>query len=346
MPMQTLPNLIDAVQFDLSRFVDWSSSFPDPYSDPVAAADQGAIGFTHLPCSLQAGLNEFAQTPCQGALLVTGLPLCADLPPTPINPFRQAGLQRIGSEALLFSISSSFGHPYSYREWEGGLLLHNKYPIRQHATIQLGSNSVSLQMHTEKAFRDISPDYVSLLCLRGDPDNRATTYLCDLRRAIGTLPPGAEKLLRMPLYAFKTDNPHLVKDGVGCTAPHPIVEERNGRMICGYVDDLLALSEEAEHVVNALRRAIGEAAVEVRLNAGDLLIMDNSHLVHGRSAYQPKYDGRDRWLQRLLISNRLDIGQLRSTGHLISDSCLSECSSEYRMVLDSQLTGNAEKMHG
>ncbi|WP_166298071.1 TauD/TfdA family dioxygenase [Bradyrhizobium sp. 2S1] len=331
--MHTLVHVIDATSLDLRRFIEWSSSFPDPYREPVAASDQGKVGFDHLQFSFQNALHEFAKKPYLGALLFTGLPICADVAPTPTRPFSQAGLERIGSEALLFSISSAFGDPYSYREWEGGLLVHNLYPIRQHATVQLGSNSVLLRMHTEKPFRDISPDYVSLLCLRGDPSNDAITYLCDIHRIVEALPFGSKELLRMPLYAFETDNPHLVRDGVGYTMPRPIVRERDGRVIYEYVDYLSALTEESKHVLNILRTTITETATEVRLSAGDLLIMDNSHVVHGRSPYQPSYDGADSWLQRLLISRRTDKGNLSSTEQLIADSCISGYASEYQMLL-------------
>ncbi|RAZ92357.1 hypothetical protein DPM33_00015 [Mesorhizobium hawassense] len=125
--------------------------------------------------------------------------------------------------------------------------------------------------------------------------------------------------------------------------PRPIVREGDGRVVYEYVDYLSALAEEAKHVLNMLRTAITEAATEVRLNAGDLLTMDNSHVVHCRSPYQPSYDGRDRWLQRLLISSRLDKGNLGSSGQLIADPCTSAYASEYQMLLKHQRkTGGAE----
>ncbi|OAF16919.1 TauD/TfdA family dioxygenase [Bradyrhizobium neotropicale] len=332
---------LDATQLDLGGFVKWSLSFPDPYNDPIAAADQGRRGFAHLPLGFQNALNEFSNTPYSGVLLVTGLPISADLPPTPTKPVREAGVGRVGNEGLLFSIASAFGNPYSYREWEGGLLLHNKYPIRQHATSQVGTNNVLLQMHTEKAFRDVSPDYVALLCLRGDPAHAAITHFCDLRRIIEQFPSDAQRLLRTPLYAFRTDSPRLVMDGIGYTAPHAIVQEHQNRAIYQYVDDLSALNDEAKEVLDKLRTAIGANTTGLHLNAGDLLVMDNSHIVHGRSAFRPNYDGRDRWLQRLMISHRLNANYLCSTGHLIPDSCFSECSSEHRAVQEHQRQGGA-----
>ena len=34
---------------------------------------------------------------------------------------------------------------------------------------------------------------------------------------------------------------------------------------------------------------------------GDLLIVDNRRAVHGRSQFTPRYDGFDRWLQRMSV---------------------------------------------
>ena len=35
------------------------------------------------------------------------------------------------------------------------------------------------------------------------------------------------------------------------------------------------------------------------LEPGDLLMVDNRRAVHARTAFRPRYDGQDRWLQRV-----------------------------------------------
>jgi len=39
----------------------------------------------------------------------------------------------------------------------------------------------------------------------------------------------------------------------------------------------------------------------IRLTQGDLVIVDNRVTVHGRTAFHPRYDGADRWLQRTFV---------------------------------------------
>ncbi|MEK8144495.1 TauD/TfdA family dioxygenase [Streptomyces sp. M10(2022)] len=38
---------------------------------------------------------------------------------------------------------------------------------------------------------------------------------------------------------------------------------------------------------------------------GDLVIIDNRVTVHGRTAFHPRYDGADRWLQRTYVTTDL-----------------------------------------
>jgi alpha-ketoglutarate-dependent taurine dioxygenase len=39
----------------------------------------------------------------------------------------------------------------------------------------------------------------------------------------------------------------------------------------------------------------------VVLEPGDLLVVDNTVAVHGRSPFPARYDGTDRWLQRAFV---------------------------------------------
>ena len=47
------------------------------------------------------------------------------------------------------------------------------------------------------------------------------------------------------------------------------------------------------------------ACTGVHLESGDLLIIDNRRAAHGRSAFEPRYDGCDRWLKRAYLVSDL-----------------------------------------
>ncbi|HEY5875714.1 MAG TPA: TauD/TfdA family dioxygenase, partial [Ilumatobacteraceae bacterium] len=54
-----------------------------------------------------------------------------------------------------------------------------------------------------------------------------------------------------------------------------------------------------------LSSAVGSCHTAVTLEPGDLLVVDNSVAVHGRSPFTPRFDGTDRWLQRTFVVSDL-----------------------------------------
>jgi L-asparagine oxygenase len=62
-----------------------------------------------------------------------------------------------------------------------------------------------------------------------------------------------------------------------------------------------ALTPRAEVALVEFGHACNAAARTVRLAPGDLAIVDNRVTVHGRTAFRPRYDGADRWLQRTFV---------------------------------------------
>lgn len=307
----------------------------NPYADFSAFYAAVKRSRLALPADLTARLDAFSRSNYGGVLLLRGLPVAPDLAATPTVPFKHAGAIAVGSEMLLTAIARRLGVPFSYREWEAGLVIHNKYPIEQHANVQFGSNAVEFMIHTETPFRKHSPDVVALLCLRSDPLHEAGTYVVDLHAVFTALPAWVRQELSKPSFAFPSETPSMMVDGVGYTPPLPVIFERGGKVVYEYVHDLHAVTATARAALEEAKRAVETAAVIVRLKAGDLLLMDNCHIAHGRSAYSPAYDGKDRWLQRMLICSRLSERELEGTNHLVADERINGYSAEYRKVLES-----------
>ena len=73
-----------------------------------------------------------------------------------------------------------------------------------------------------------------------------------------------------------------------------------------FIEKAITLSRRAASLdgnLPALQRS-------VRLGPGDLLVIDNKRCAHARSAYEARFDGQDRWLQRAYV--RRDIRMLTS----------------------------------
>ena len=287
----------------LPRAMDLAGS---PYADgypQYRSAVMAWLAGHGVPAALRAALERFRDDwGAGGALLLERLvPVPLDLPDTPLMPFVR-GRRVIGTEAALLACSLMLGEPFGLTDWHGGDRLQNLYPLRAERTAQNASNAVELEVHTESAFRANTPDALLLLCLRADP--QVVTTICDLRAVRAILPDQMAVLLDEPGFAFRTDGEN------GLTPPQPIRYGaaagvgRHDRY--HYADALVGTTPGHARTLDALRCAIRSASVSVRMGPGDVLLIDNTHIVHGRSAYEPRYDGSDRWLQRCLLSRCRD----------------------------------------
>jgi alpha-ketoglutarate-dependent taurine dioxygenase len=63
--------------------------------------------------------------------------------------------------------------------------------------------------------------------------------------------------------------------------------------------------DDAAVALEEFRAAIGESAQFVTLSPGDILLIDNKRALHARTSFRPRYDGTDRWLQRISITKDL-----------------------------------------
>lgn len=68
---------------------------------------------------------------------------------------------------------------------------------------------------------------------------------------------------------------------------------------------------EAQAAFDALCRQLSDNLVDVVLDQGDVLLVDNYRVVHGRRPFAARFDGTDRWLRRLSV-----VRDLRPTRHL------------------------------
>jgi L-asparagine oxygenase len=154
-------------------------------------------------------------------------------------------------------------------------------------------------MHVENAFHPNRPDFVMLLCLRGDHDSSAGLLVASIRRAARLLSPEAKKMLSQP--CFLTEPPPSFR-GSGNPAEHPVlIGDIDDPDLCVDFASTQPQNEAAREAMDELREAFGSVAWELKLRPGELAIIDNRLAAHGRTAFTPRYDGQDRWLQRVFV---------------------------------------------
>lgn len=251
----------------------------------------------HLPSALQGQLEQFASRQgFPGAFLVQGVPL--DRIP-PVSPVAKYSKQTSLSELALLAVCGVLGTPYGYVNQRDGLVLQNFWPRPEHATLQLGTSDAELIWHSEDAFTAHAPDFIALLCLRGDPDAvTRVSYIDPAAFDAATL-----EALSTPWYSIQRDSSYGQAAQRGEVAP--VLSHVDGKPFVRYEPIYLSfLCERARRAHEELAAYMDRRHVSVVLSAGDLLVVDNRCAVHSRSAIAPRYDGSDRWLQRLAVWRR------------------------------------------
>ncbi|MFD8497437.1 TauD/TfdA family dioxygenase [Amycolatopsis sp. NPDC059657] len=251
-----------------------------------------------LPLPLRRGVHRFRRhSGRQGVLVVHGLPVDeAALPATPPAP---DSVQRDATvpAAVLTMLACGLGDPAAYLAEKSGALVQDVVPVRGKENFSGNAGSALLTFHNENAFHRHEPDYVLLLCLRADHDRIAGLRTACLREVLPLLTEASREALFAP--EFITKPPPSFGAGTGTHEPQPVLS--------GAADDpdirmatiaTTPLTPRAETALAEFGQACDTTARTTRLAPGDLAIVDNRVTVHGRTAFRPRYDGADRWLQR------------------------------------------------
>jgi L-asparagine oxygenase len=276
-----------------------------------AAAHAGWL----LDPTVHEALRDLADDPpAAGALVIRGLPV-GRVPATPAHPQAPTAKDR-ASELVLLAVARHLGQPVGYAPEHGGGLVQNLVPTPDAVGRQTSTSSgVRLAFHTETAFHPHRPRYLVLLCLRGDPAGR--TQLCSVPHVIGALAPAVRAVLAEPRFDTGVDEsfgPSAARVG-----PFAVLAGDPRHPFVTFDAELTAgLDGEADVALDALRRAVDACSLEVTLEQGDLLVIDNGTTVHGRSPFPARFDGTDRWLQRAFVVPDLAPSGGDRTGRVIT----------------------------
>ncbi|HET9899275.1 MAG TPA: TauD/TfdA family dioxygenase [Streptosporangiaceae bacterium] len=283
--------------------------------------DMAALRCHDLPLGLRRRLAAYRRDPgITGVLLIRSLPVDESL--LPDTPAISGSAQRTATvpAAALMLVTQALGFPIAFRAEKNGAMVHDVVPVPGSEEFQGNEGSAPLTFHNENAFHDHRPDHVLLICLRADHDQTAGLRTASIRQAYLTLAGEYRTILRRP--EFVTSPP----PSFGAAAS----EVRCHAVLSGAADDpdvlvdfsaTRALTSEAALAMDELRSRFAEQAQTHYLRPGDLAIVDNRVTVHGRTAFTPRYDGRDRWLQRTFAVQDLR----RSRADRTADGHVLEC---------------------
>jgi L-asparagine oxygenase len=256
---------------------------------------------SNLPARLRQMLRRFTWDPGQdGVLLVRNLPVAPDeLPDTP-NVSGSVQREATVPAAAEVLVGLELGEPISFKEEKSGALVQDVVPVPGMEKFQGNAGSVMLSMHVENAFHLYRPDYVGLHCLRADHDQEAGLQVASIRNALPLLPVEVRKVLHEP--RFFTEPPASFGSLRSAPEPHSILSgsPEDPDIKIDFASSF-PLDDDAKQAMELLGNALRTVRHTIILEPGDLAFVDNRLALHGRSEFTPRYDGRDRWLQRIFV---------------------------------------------
>lgn len=287
----------------------------DPYIDIKAFYKHALLTFFNLPEDVLFGISEFRSVGNKsGYILIKNMPRDEALINTPLTHQEACSRQSFISEYCLAMVGKYLGELYGFAQESDGIIFNNIRPSPKYRAQQSSESSdVLLELHTEIAFHEFRPDFLLLYCLRQDCHKMARTGVASIRRALPLISKHAREELVKPQFSLAYDlsfgNLHGKNNGIKKVA---VLEGDIDDPYMTYDSDLMTpMTEQAESALMELDTALRNTMHEVRLEAGDLIVIDNRRTSHSRTNFKTYYDGRDRWVQRVFVKQDLDVVRKR-----------------------------------
>lgn len=264
-----------------------------------------------LPKSMQLFLKNFVDEKLLDDIaIIKNLPYDRELE-TPGDNSHFIGEKTILSKCQAI-INEFIGEMISYQAEAHGRLFQDMVPNKELMRTQtsLGSK-IELELHTEQAFSELRPDFLCLSCLKGD--EQAKTYYLHVRDIIENLSNEEVELLKKDLWKIGVDLSFVMN---GCSneirGPLSILTEKD---LLFDQDLMIGVNENSKIIIEKIIDIYYKFRKFHVLVPGDSLIINNKRLVHGRSSFEPKFDGNDRFIIRSFILDNIEKVKNKTTVH-------------------------------
>ncbi len=287
----------------------------DPYQDFQGFTAKAMRSIAMMDSDNLAAVRKFASDPAApGAMLVSGLPTDAALPPTPLDGEPAKDRESYVGETMILGLASILGEPVGYETEKDGQLIHNLIPIKGAETTQSNrGSSAFLSFHNDSVYdaqdhyHVYNPDFLILYGHRADPAKAAQTFYISARKLQKILPSKIIQILREPRFrmAAPANYTDLLNGGKKVwSKPMPVLfgnaEYPEIAVAANGVD---ALDSEAQTAFDALTAACQHTDnhASVVVDSGQALLINNRKGLHARSSFKATYGPEERWLLRANI---------------------------------------------
>jgi hypothetical protein len=277
----------------------------------LLAVHGGRAGHPDLPAAVRrvapllSGPVRHACRPVdtpEGLYLLKGLTVDDDAAgPTP-GHWSTAGDAGALHDVVLLLLSTVMGVPIAWEGQQNGRFVHNIVPSPGHEEEQTGASStVLLSPHTEDAFHPDRAHLLILGCMRNH--DRVATTAAGVRRT--RLSDEDIELLSRPVLPILPDDAYTEAQGYAGEPPAVPTLWRSEDGLTLRFDPAYTPLEQATPELRAaygrLEDELSRVSLAVSLEPGDVLVVDNDLVVHGRVPFKARYDGTDRWLKRASV---------------------------------------------
>lgn len=275
---------------------------------------------TELPLRVKSFYQELKYNNLnRGMTVLRGFPIENNIGQTPEKwDYHASYRPTLAIDYFSVLLSSLLGNVFGWETQQKGKIIHDLIPIKGKETAQTGYGSHSeLVMHTEDSFHPLRADYLNFYCIR-NPSKVSTTFASvrDL-----DLTDEVKKVLFQERFSIRPDDSHLDKEQLSRGRNGQHMQKRHDEdpkiaMLYGnfdqpficfdpYYTDNMSSDPQGKEALQILIAQMTQHTLRFALSPGDICILDNRKMVHGREPFEPSYNGNDRWLKRINITTDL-----------------------------------------
>ena len=255
-----------------------------------------------IPSFLKGLLGSYASDTSSDGIIIKNCPIDVNLRDTPIDTSTFSKDTEI-SEHLLLMVASQLGMPFAIDAENKGFIVHNIYPVQQLSRSQCSKSSeVILTMHTELSCTETPPNFLVLLGMR-EAEYIVNTPIAKLDDLLGYLTEFEISQLYDPVFVTEIDESLRKNHATSTfTKPFSVLSRSCGVNIWRFdVEYTRGTTPESQAVIQKIIDIHTTLFQKIVIHPGDLVIINNTKVAHAREPFKAKYDGTDRWLQRVNV---------------------------------------------
>lgn len=212
--------------------------------------------------------------------------------------------------AMAYVVARLLGHPFAYGSQQGGRLVNAVTPRPEGIGIKnFNGANTAFGLHNEDAIHNRRPNWVILAGVRNN--GHVPTFVSAV--APSDLRPTDWKALREPAY-IQVANPSQGGSKLRQRLPHALVSgpvtRPTLRVNTCAMEPWQCATRAHFEAYEMLREALERNVEEIVVGPGDVAILNNDRVVHGRPAFSANFDGADRLLHRIIV--RASLAELQT----------------------------------